>query len=253
MSNSTLSGNGASFTTDGGSILNYGTFTLENTILANSPCGGTLTDGGHNLDPGTSCGFGTSNNSLSGVDLRLGPLADNGGLTQTHALPEGGLAVDKGASFGATTDQRGSPLPSDFAGIDNPGDGSDIGAFELQATDQTAPRVSRVELRDNATGIRPGTNVRAFFSEAMMKVSINTTTVKPFKVLGKDSALDATVTYHGATNRAMLDPSAELRHGDCYRVVVTTGARDEAGNRLDRDRDPSNGLQKKVWRLKVGN
>jgi hypothetical protein len=165
----------------------------------------------------------------------LGPLADNGGPTQTHALPAGSPAVDKGASFGATTDQRGSPRPSNFADIDNPGNGSDIGAFELRAPpDRTGPRVSRVEPRDNATGIRPGTNVRAFFSEAMMEDSIDTDTVKIFKA-GEDSARKATVTYDEVSNKATLDPSAELRHGDCYRVVVTTGARDEAGNRRDRD------------------
>ncbi len=253
MSNSTLSGNVASFQTNGGGgIFNFGTATLENTILADSSCVGTLTDGGHNLDSGTSCGFGTSNNSLSGVDPMLGPLADNGGPTPNHALPAGSPAVDKGGSFGATTDQRGSPRPSDFADVENLGDGSDIGAFELQAPDQTAPRVSRVEPRDNATGIGPGTNMMAFFSEAMVAGSINTNTVKLFKA-GSAEVVPATVTYDEVTNKATLDPSADLRRGDSYRVKVTTRAKDGAGNRLDQDRDPSNGHQKKVWRFTVRN
>ena len=118
--------------------------------------------------------------------------------------------------------------------------------------DQTAPRVSRVEPRDNATGVGPGTNVRAFFSEAMMEGSIDTDTVKMFKA-GEDSARKATVTYDAASNKATLDPSADLRRGDRYRVVVTTRATDEAGNRLDQDQDPSNGHQKKVWRFRVRN
>ncbi len=36
--------------------------------------------------------------------------------------------------FGLTTDQRGLPRPFDFGAITNAGDGSDIGAVELQAT-----------------------------------------------------------------------------------------------------------------------
>ncbi len=118
--------------------------------------------------------------------------------------------------------------------------------------DTTAPKVKRVAPAENATGIRPGTNVRAFFSEAMMADSINTNTVKIFKA-GEDSARKATVTYDAVANKATLDPSADLRRGDRYRVVVTTGARDEAGNRLDQDGDPSNGHQKMVWRFRVRN
>jgi hypothetical protein len=65
------------------------------------------------------------------ADPRLGPLQSNGGLTPTHALGTGSPAIDAGAAFGLTTDQRGQPRPSDFAALANAGDGSDIGAFEL--------------------------------------------------------------------------------------------------------------------------
>ena len=107
--------------------------------MANSPsasggsCSGTVNDGGYNLDSDNTCGFGTDNNSLSGVDPMLGDLAANGGPTKTHALLEGSPAIDQGNSFGATTDQRGKPRPIDFdASSIAPGDGSDIGAFERQ-------------------------------------------------------------------------------------------------------------------------
>ena len=41
--------------------------------------------------------------------------------------------MDKGNSFGATTDQRGGPRPFDLAGVTSPSGsyGSDMGAFEL--------------------------------------------------------------------------------------------------------------------------
>ena len=73
--NSTLSGNSAN---TGGGISNNGfnsTATLKNTIVANSPsggnCAGTITNGGYNLDSGGSCGFGTTNHSLSGTTETL--------------------------------------------------------------------------------------------------------------------------------------------------------------------------------------
>jgi hypothetical protein len=76
------------------------------------------------------------NNTIEGVDPQLGPLADNGGSTQTHALLPGSPALDAGATT-LTTDQRGEPRPFGLA--------DDIGAYESQANGtiviakQTAP------------------------------------------------------------------------------------------------------------------
>jgi hypothetical protein len=52
-------------------------------------------------------------------------------------LPQAGSpAIDAGKAFGLTLDQRGLPRPSDFPSIANAtgGDGSDIGAVEVQAS-----------------------------------------------------------------------------------------------------------------------
>ena len=63
----------------------------------------------------------------------LGPLANNGGLTETHALLPGSPAIDAGdpgVAFDALEfDQRGDP----FARVVDGGNGLriDIGAFEL--------------------------------------------------------------------------------------------------------------------------
>ncbi len=133
ISNSTLSDNSAN---SGGGIDNEGTAALRNAIVANSTsdgdCSGTITDGGYNLSSDISCGFKARNKSLPSVKPMLGPLADNGGPTQTHALLKDSPAVDKGKSFGETTDQLGLPRPFDLGVIDNAprGDGSDIGAYE---------------------------------------------------------------------------------------------------------------------------
>jgi hypothetical protein len=71
------------------------------------------------------------------IDPMIGPLQMNGGPTATHALLPGSPAVDQGDSFGIHEDQRGYPRPYNFRNIPNAagGDGSDIGAFELERDD----------------------------------------------------------------------------------------------------------------------
>jgi hypothetical protein len=63
------------------------------------------------------------------LDPRLGPLADNGGPTQTLALLPGSPAIAAGAPAGAPdTDQRGPGYARTIGGT------IDIGAFEVQTT-----------------------------------------------------------------------------------------------------------------------
>ena len=75
-------------------------------------------------------------------DPLLGPLADNGGPTKTMALSPASPAIDAGSAFGLETDQRGLPRPVDFPSLLNAGDGSDIGAFEVEPPDTTPPAFS---------------------------------------------------------------------------------------------------------------
>jgi hypothetical protein len=172
IENSTLSGNEA--TDDGGGIHNLwtatailnnvtvnanasgdlgggvyeagGTFNLRNTLLANNTdvsgdphCYGTLTSQGYNLIESvtSNCTIsGDTTGNVTGQPALLGPLADNGGPTLTHALRAGSPAIDAGnpATTGSggmsciATDQRGWTRP-----IDGDSDGSascDIGAYE---------------------------------------------------------------------------------------------------------------------------
>jgi hypothetical protein len=124
--------------------------TLQNTIAVRPPGSGVnceidgpdaLTSAGYNLADDASCEL-TEDSDRPGVDPGLGPLADNGGPTESHAIAAGSPAIDKGfaAQFGGT-DQRGLTRPSVFPAIaDAPGgDGSDIGAFELQAPSTGGP------------------------------------------------------------------------------------------------------------------
>ncbi|MCA9101723.1 MAG: hypothetical protein KDA63_11260 [Planctomycetales bacterium] len=77
---------------------------------------------------------GSNGNQLGVTDAKLGPLADNGGPTLTHALLAGSPAIDVGnptalAGMGGVPlfDQRGSP----FDRVEN--GRIDIGAFEVQS------------------------------------------------------------------------------------------------------------------------
>ncbi len=69
--------------------------------------------------------------------IGLGPLQNNVGPTETHALLPRSLALDAGNA--ACTDANGNPLTTDQRGLPRPVDGNgdgvavcDIGAFELQ-------------------------------------------------------------------------------------------------------------------------
>jgi N-acetylglucosamine-6-sulfatase len=103
----------------------------------------------------------------------------------------------------------------------------------------------------NATAVAPTTNVTATFSEDMMTSSINT---KTFKLLENDSntKIGATVSYSPSTDTATLDPTGTLKSGVSYKAVVTTGAKDVAGNPLDQN-PTTTGLQQKTWLFTVSN
>jgi CSLREA domain-containing protein len=134
FTNSTISGNSGP---NGGGVWNYGGWvTLSNTIVANqtlgADCAGSITSNGHNLESATTCGFqGTGD--LQNSNPQLVALASNGGPTQTMALPAGSPAIDAGSCEQAT-DQRGVSRPQ--------GAHCDIGAFEFEQDDITAPTVN---------------------------------------------------------------------------------------------------------------
>jgi hypothetical protein len=152
---STISGNSAPASgSRGGNIYfqNFGNWTLElnHTIVAagTAPIGADI----HSADP-VLANYSLVNNvtgltlqgfnNITGVSPRLGPLADNGGPTKTHALLSTSPAIDAGQitfTPPPTLDQRGGS----FARVVN-GNGDaftviDIGAYERQ----TIPGLSLV-------------------------------------------------------------------------------------------------------------
>ena len=70
--------------------------------------------------------------NLFKVKPGLGPLADNGGSTATHALLPGSPAIDAAQVSDIEFDQRGPPYSRVISG-DKEGEATpDIGAFEVQ-------------------------------------------------------------------------------------------------------------------------
>jgi CSLREA domain-containing protein len=132
VTNSTFADNLASA---GNSVYNNtGKATFRNSILAsasvNGNCVGLVTNGGHNIDSSASCSWGSSDGSMSNTNPLLGPLANNGGPTQTIALQPGSPAIDAGnATICALLP------PSGPGGVDQRGTAHkgicDIGAFEF--------------------------------------------------------------------------------------------------------------------------
>jgi CSLREA domain-containing protein len=138
LNNVTITGNTADSlpgAADGGGIqveAGSGPVTVRNSIVFGNTdasggtapdCDGAITSGGHNLIGTTAgCTFTSSTGDITGQDPKLGPLADNGGPTQTHALLASSPAIDAGnpaapGSGGeacAATDQRGVPRNCDM-------------------------------------------------------------------------------------------------------------------------------------------
>jgi hypothetical protein len=111
------------------SIHNEGTATVMNSLI-DGDCEGDISSNGYNIEsPGNTCGFDTNKgDQVSVPDPKLGPLANNGGLTETQALESGSPAINQipGAACEVETDQRGQPRPEPGGTM------CDVGAFEVQ-------------------------------------------------------------------------------------------------------------------------
>ncbi len=130
--NSTVVSNTLTGFSNGGGINNGGiSVQLKNTIVSNNAAEtagancyntGTIVSLGYNLENLNSCGL-TGTGDRPNTNPRIGPLANNGGPTMSHALLVGSPAIDGGTNSGCpSVDQRGVRRPL--------GARCDIGAYE---------------------------------------------------------------------------------------------------------------------------
>lgn len=131
--NVTVARNRASFFA-AGIASRFGTLTAKNVLLSGNVhpdtgqslnCYKALPADTFSLSSDATCALEIGRNSLA---LPLEPLAMNGGLTATHLLPAGSLAIEAGTGIGCpATDQRGVARPLGAA--------CDVGAVEATAAD----------------------------------------------------------------------------------------------------------------------
>jgi hypothetical protein len=101
----------------------------------------------------TYSGITPDSTDLTDVDPLLGRLQNNGGSTETLAPAFNSPVIDQGKAFGETTDERGFARPTDLPGYANAtgGDGSDMGAVELQPI-EVVPIVTKLSVSSGAAG-----------------------------------------------------------------------------------------------------
>jgi len=125
----------------GWDIYNSGQATTQNSIFGSAgyygyfdDCYGSVTSNGYNLSRDNTCNFHNSGDR-NNTNPMLGPLQDNGGPTDTMALPSGSPAIDAGNPSGCR-DNHGNLLKTDQRGMPRPNKedtgGCDMGAYERQ-------------------------------------------------------------------------------------------------------------------------
>jgi hypothetical protein len=168
---------------------------------------------------------------------------DNLGATVLNDADNGVLTLNSNGSFTYTPN-------SDFNGTDsftytvsdgNGGTDTATVSITVRAVDGVAPTVIKVAPTGKKVSLRA--NVVATFSEAMMRSSLNKTTVKLVKK-GTTRAVVGTLSYP-APNKVVLNPKRNLVRGAIYTVTImggASGAKDVAGNAL---------AANKVWKFRV--
>ena len=167
--NTTLTGN--SHTSAGGDGINLieGTASLVNSIISangTQNCGmqgsSSFISGGYNLEDTNTCNL-TATGDLVNTDPQLGPLADNGGSTQTHLLLVDSPAIDAGDDVicddnpTGQTDQRGVSRPQ--------GAQCDIGAVEARTLTLTVSTTGIGSGSISGSGINCGVDCTETYHE----------------------------------------------------------------------------------------
>ena len=229
--------------------------TVQNSIVAGNTAAGVgpdlVPDPGSTLDVdfsliGDTTGSGitaaTGTGNVLDTNPLLGPLADNGGPTFTHALLAGSPALDAGNST-LVTDQRGLTRPVDLTATANAagGDGSDIGAFEVQ---KEAPSLVVTTAMDVVNETDFVTSLREAINFANSQAGADTITFDSTVFAGGDKSLirlngselrvteSLTIDGSSATN-VVISGDAEGNDTPVTGTFITDVAASDAAGRLN--------------------
>ena len=246
--NSTVTQNTADSNNDGGGVgggianltnenteilfFSPGTVNARNSIIAgnfdNSPAG-------NNIHPNISGPVNGNNNNLidnvagakgsigTGSDIvdpnfQLGDLADNGGVTKTHALLPNSRAIDGGNNalifndrFDLDKDKnRNEAFPFDqrnlqriFDGNDNGMATVDIGAFELQAVSLPTISIDDVSITEGNSGTKNATFTITLSAQSNQPVTVDYATANDTATAGVDyNSKNGEITFNaGQTSK----------------------------------------------------
>jgi IPT/TIG domain/Right handed beta helix region len=182
-----------------------------------------------------------------GDDPQLGPLQDNGGQTDTMMPRLDSPVIDAGSKFGQTTDQRGLSRPVDLPGVTNAagGDGSDIGAVEVQ-TSEAAPATETVtNTNDSGTGSlraaidavngHPGANTITFQSGLSGSIDLASSLPNIYQPVWIDGpgARVMTVDGEGHTMFQFFNGYVSSRFDEISGLTLTGGSTPGPGGAVD--------------------
>jgi hypothetical protein len=218
IENSTISGN-TSFHSSGGGVRNYGSVTFTHTLIAGNQAAASpeiQNDGSNCSGIPSRCRviannfnlFGSNGNSgVTGfrpgptdivpargvlVEDILGPLDDNGGPTQTHALASSSPAINA-VNPGGCVDSAGALLTTDQRGFPRPFNGTicDIGSYELQADPLT---VAATMVATGEAGVSFTSDLMIFGGVAPYIVSITKGALPAGLSLGNDGIISGAIS-----------------------------------------------------------
>ena len=160
------------------------------------------------------------------------------------ASDDGGSSSDNSSSTTTTSDDDSTTTTDNSSSSDN--------SSTDNSSDTTAPTVYSVYPTDNQSDISITTdNISVTFSEAMDNTSVTTntdnTTCYGSFVLSSDNfsnclQMSSSPTSSNSYKTFTIDPSDNLSYSTTYKMRVTTGVKDSAGNTMGSQYETSTGF-----------
>ena len=122
--------------------------------------------------------------------------------------------------------------------------------------DKTAPRVSSISPTDNQSGVSVTDNISVTFSEAIDNTSVtsntSSTSCSGSIQLSSDNfssciQMSSSPSSSNSEKTFTIDPSSNFSLSTTYKIRVTTGVKDNAGNNLSAQWSNTNGFQTTSW------